>query len=160
MRFPSPNIAGPLFLGRLFRVVTGVSTLMLLPIMGFETIGGWGLAGLLFLGVSFIVSGVTGNLGCEVTALPNLVLPESRQVRCFCPLWTPSILTTQQLVMPGERYDILFTIPAGTNEMATVDYFDIRLAGILGMASTSIQSTSGDIIFQDDFESGDISAWS
>jgi FtsP/CotA-like multicopper oxidase with cupredoxin domain len=71
-----------------------------------------------------------------------------------------TVLSTQQLVAPGERYDILFTMPTETNEVATVDYLDIRMAGILGTASTSVQSTPGDIIFQDGFESGDTSAWS
>lgn len=79
----------PLFFGRLFRVVTGVVTLALIPIVGVETLVGWGLVGLLFLGGSFIVSGLTGNPGCEVTALPNLVLPVSKQIHCWCPLWTP-----------------------------------------------------------------------
>ena len=79
----------PLFFGRLFRVLTGVATLAAVPILGVETLSGWGLAGLLFLGVSFIVSGLTGNPGCEVTAIPNLLLPAAREIHCFCPLWTP-----------------------------------------------------------------------
>jgi FtsP/CotA-like multicopper oxidase with cupredoxin domain len=71
-----------------------------------------------------------------------------------------TVLTTQQLVVPGERYDLLLTMPSDTDETATVDYFDIRLAGVLGTASTSIRSTPSNVIFQDAFESGDTSRWS
>jgi FtsP/CotA-like multicopper oxidase with cupredoxin domain len=71
-----------------------------------------------------------------------------------------TILATQQLVTPGERYDILLTMPSDTSGAATVDYLDIRLNEILGTASTSLQSAPGTIIFQDGFESGDSSAWS
>ena len=85
----SQAMVPPLFFGRLFRVITGVATLVLIPIVGSETLGGWGVTGLVFLGVSFIVSGLTGNPGCEVTVLPNLVLPTNRQIHCWCPLWTP-----------------------------------------------------------------------
>jgi FtsP/CotA-like multicopper oxidase with cupredoxin domain len=63
-----------------------------------------------------------------------------------------TVLSSQQLVAPGERYDILFTMPAETNGVATVDYLDIRLTGVLGTASTSVQATPGGIIFQDGFE--------
>ena len=79
----------PLFLGRLFRVLTGVATLVAVPILGAETLSGWGLAGCLLLGGSFIVRGLTGNPGCEVTAIPNLLLPAAGKIHCFCPLWTP-----------------------------------------------------------------------
>jgi len=71
-----------------------------------------------------------------------------------------TVLSTQQLVAPGERYDILFTMPSAPNGVATVDYFDIRLTGILGTASTSIQSNASNSIFQDGFELGDASEWS
>lgn len=71
-----------------------------------------------------------------------------------------TVLATQQVVAPGERYDILFTMPSAANGVATVDYFDIRLTGILGTASTSIQATASNSIFHDGFESGDASEWS
>jgi FtsP/CotA-like multicopper oxidase with cupredoxin domain len=70
-----------------------------------------------------------------------------------------TLLTDTQWVTPGERYDILFTMPSETDDIATVDYYDIRRTGILGTASTSIQSTPGNMIFQDGFESGNTSAW-
>lgn len=73
----------PLFFGRLFRILTGIVTLALIPIIGPSTLGGWGIAGLLFLGLSFLIGGLAGNPGCEVTALPNLVLPSGKRVHCL-----------------------------------------------------------------------------
>ena len=73
------------------------------------------------------------------------------------PLVSP-LTTDQQLVAPGERYDLLLTVPAGTDELATVDYYDIRLANVLGTATTEVSSEVP--IFKDGFESGDTSMWS
>ena len=73
------------------------------------------------------------------------------------PLVTP-LTTAQQWVAPGERYDLLVTVPAGTSELATVDYYDIRMVNVLGTANTEISSEVP--IFEDGFESGDTSAWS
>lgn len=53
------------------------------------------------------------------------------------PLPNP-IRTTSQLIAPGERYDLLLTMPSSGTRTATVDYYDIRRGGILGSASTSI----------------------
>ena len=76
------------------------------------------------------------------------------------PLPAP-LVVTQHIVAPGERYDILFQMPPATDRMATVEYFDIRLIGVLGAVSTSIQGgDAGDGIFANGFESGDESAWS
>lgn len=55
------------------------------------------------------------------------------------PLWAPH-KATQQLVAPGERYDIYLTMTATADHVATVDYFDIRQQRILGQASTMIRS--------------------
>jgi FtsP/CotA-like multicopper oxidase with cupredoxin domain len=72
-----------------------------------------------------------------------------------------AIAKTELLVAPGERYDLLFQMPPASDQTATVEYFDIRLNGVLGMASTSIQGgEAGQTIFSDDFESGDLSVWS
>jgi FtsP/CotA-like multicopper oxidase with cupredoxin domain len=72
-----------------------------------------------------------------------------------------AIATTELLVAPGERYDILLQMPALTVQTATVDYYDIRLTGILGTASTSIVGgEDASEVFSDGFESGDLSAWS
>ena len=55
------------------------------------------------------------------------------------PLPTP-VTTNEQLVAPGERYDILFTMPAGANYSAMVEYLDIRLKRVLGPAPTRVQA--------------------
>ena len=73
------------------------------------------------------------------------------------PLVSP-LTTDQQWVAPGERYDLLLTMPAATDEIATVDYYDIRLVNVLGTATTTISSEES--IFEDGFESGDSTAWS
>lgn len=75
------------------------------------------------------------------------------------PLRSP-VSTDEQLVAPGERFDLLLTLPGGADSIATVDYFDVRLREILGTANTTVQATSGGVIFEDGFESGDTSAWS
>ena len=55
------------------------------------------------------------------------------------PLPSP-VHTTERLVAPGERYDILVHLPESGTWNADVDYFDIRLARVLGTARTSITS--------------------
>ena len=76
------------------------------------------------------------------------------------PLPSP-ITRTEQLIAPGERYDILFRMPAATARTATVEYFDIRMRTVLGTAETSITATTGgDTLFLDGFETGDTTAWS
>jgi FtsP/CotA-like multicopper oxidase with cupredoxin domain len=102
----------------------------------------------------------TNNMGYQ----PALVQLGGLQFQVIAsdgrPLPTP-IETTQQLVAPGERYDILFQMPPATNRTATVEYFDIRLNGVLGSVSTSVQGgEAGDGVFTDGFESGDLSVWS
>ncbi len=73
----------PLFFGRLSRVLAGVVTLGMIGVVGPSELGGWGTALLLFLGVSFLVGGLLGNPGCEITALPNLILPSDKKVHCL-----------------------------------------------------------------------------
>jgi len=53
------------------------------------------------------------------------------------PLPAP-VTTSQQLVAPGERYDLLLRLPMPGVWPAGVDYLDIRLNEILGRAATSI----------------------
>jgi hypothetical protein len=79
----------PLFFGRLMRIVTGLVALGVIPFVGTDQLGFWGVACLGFLGLSFLISGIMGNPGCELTALPNLALPTAKRVHCLCPLWTP-----------------------------------------------------------------------
>lgn len=73
----------PLFFGRLTRGLAGAATLYLaLRVARAEPVD-WPWAALLgFLGVSFLVGGWVGNPGCEITALPNLVLPADKRLHC------------------------------------------------------------------------------
>ena len=65
----------------------------------------------------------------------------------------PSILNvTELLVTAGERYDIILTIPAGFDGLATISYKDIRNRNILGTVQTKIKDTSSDLIFANGFE--------
>jgi FtsP/CotA-like multicopper oxidase with cupredoxin domain len=49
-----------------------------------------------------------------------------------------AITTDQQLVAPGERYDLLLRLPAAGTWDAQVHYHDVRLERTLGLATTSI----------------------
>jgi hypothetical protein len=73
----------PLFFGRVGRVLVGIGVLY----WGAEMWRGSGedtllAAGIILLGVSFLIGGVMGNPGCEITALPNLFLPAEKHVHC------------------------------------------------------------------------------
>ena len=73
------------------------------------------------------------------------------------PLPAPITGVTERLIAPGERYDLLFTMPLAANTTATVDYYNPRITSVLGTATTTIQETG---LFQDGFDSGDTSKWS
>ncbi len=79
----SPVSMKPLKIGRIARVVFGVFTLLLIWMIGTESLGLWGTIGLAFLGISFLAGGLMGNPGCELTALPNLVLPGAMRIHCL-----------------------------------------------------------------------------
>jgi len=70
----------PLLFGRLSRVAFGVVTLAVAVAFGSGGLGGFGFAAVVFLGLSFLVGGLTGNPGCELSSLPNLVLPSEKRV--------------------------------------------------------------------------------
>ncbi len=70
----------PLPVGRALRILSGVATLAVAFAIGPLELGG---ILLMVLAVSFIVGGISGNPGCEVTALPNLVLPKKNRAHCF-----------------------------------------------------------------------------
>ena len=53
------------------------------------------------------------------------------------PLAAP-VSTTEQLVCAGERYDLLLTMPSTGQYTATVDYYDIRRASLIGTVATTI----------------------
>ena len=73
----------PLFFGRLSRVVVGVAALTAVPFVGFDGFEILGAAALALLGISFLVGGLMANPGCEVTALPNLVLRSEKRLHCI-----------------------------------------------------------------------------
>ena len=72
----------PLLLGRLSRVLFGLGTFAVIVFVGPEELSLWGTLALGLLGVSFLVGGLVGNPGCEITALPNLFLSKEKRVHC------------------------------------------------------------------------------
>ena len=76
----NPGKLPPLWFGRLSRVVFGVATLVGAVALSSGGLGSIPLIGLVFLGLSFLVGGLMGNPGCELSALPNLVLPSDKRV--------------------------------------------------------------------------------
>jgi hypothetical protein len=81
----------PLFYGRLGRILLGAACLGLAA-FGFITHPEYSIgvrALLLFFGISFVIGGVQAIPGCEITAIPNLFVPRSRQLTCWCPLFSP-----------------------------------------------------------------------
>jgi hypothetical protein len=73
----------PLLFGRAGRVLVGIGVLY----WGAEMWRGPGddtllAACIILLGVSFVIGGVMGNPGCEITALPNLFLPADKNLHC------------------------------------------------------------------------------
>ena len=81
----------PLFFGRLGRILLGAVCLGLAA-FGFVTHPEYSVGArvlLLFFGISFVIGGVRAIPGCEITAIPNLFVPSSRQLTCWCPLFSP-----------------------------------------------------------------------
>jgi FtsP/CotA-like multicopper oxidase with cupredoxin domain len=68
-----------------------------------------------------------GGLEFEVIASDGRPLPEPLSMN-------------EHLVAPGERYDIMFTMPPEADYGAMVEYLDIRLRKVLGHASTRIEA--------------------
>ena len=62
-----------------------------------------------------------------------------------------TLTTTELLLGPAERYDLIVTLPIGYNGAATVDYHDIRLKGILSTVTTTVTGID-DQLFIDGFE--------
>ena len=70
---------GPLFFGRLLRILSG---LVLLAWLVISPPSGFLLRGVLaFLGLSLVVGGIVAYPGREIWALPNLLL--RRRMQCF-----------------------------------------------------------------------------
>lgn len=72
----------PLFFGRTARIFVGIGSFLAIWIIGPQQLTLFGTLALVFLGISFVVGGITGNPGCEITAIPNLFLPEKKQLHC------------------------------------------------------------------------------
>jgi hypothetical protein len=71
----------PLAFGRAARIVFGLGSLVGAAFVPWGEAGG--IAGglvLVFFGLSFLAGGLMANPGCEVTALPNLVLPAEKRM--------------------------------------------------------------------------------
>ena len=71
----------PLAFGRAARVVFGLAALVGAAFVPWDE--GGGMAGglvLIFFGLSFLAGGLMANPGCEVTALPNLLLPAEKRI--------------------------------------------------------------------------------
>ena len=73
----------PLLVGRISRIVFGIGTFVLIWIIGVDSLGTFGTGALVFLGASFVIGGLMGNPGCEITAIPNLFRPRGKRVHCL-----------------------------------------------------------------------------
>ena len=70
----------PLMFGRVSRVLFGLGTFVLIRVIGVRTLTLIGTGALAFLGASFLIGGVIGNPGCELTAIPNLFLSKENRI--------------------------------------------------------------------------------
>ena len=70
----------PLLFGRVTRVLFGVGTFVLIWAAGVHTLTVIGTGALAFLGASFLIGGLVGNPGCELTAIPNLFRSKENQI--------------------------------------------------------------------------------
>ncbi len=73
----------PLVIGRVTRLLFGVGMLALVAVIGTSTLSIWGTFALIALGLSFLVGGIVGNPGCELTAIPNLILSKKKKAHCL-----------------------------------------------------------------------------
>lgn len=67
----------PLPIGRISRILFGIATFIIVGVAGVELFGTVGSVLLVGLGVSFVIGGLFAIPGCEITAIPNLLLPKS-----------------------------------------------------------------------------------
>jgi len=72
----SSNLLRPLILGRSTRVVFGAAVIATTLVTGVLHISMLGFLALMALGLSFLIGGLLAIPGCELSALPNLMLPE------------------------------------------------------------------------------------
>jgi hypothetical protein len=78
----NPSKLKPLFFGRLTRIIFGIAILGIFAVLGVGKIGVIGTAIIIFLGVSFLLGGLMGNPGCEITAFPNLFRAREKRLHC------------------------------------------------------------------------------
>ena len=67
----------PLPIGRISRILFGITTFVIIGLLGVDTLGFLGVAAIGALGLSFVIGGIFAIPGCEITAIPNLLLPRS-----------------------------------------------------------------------------------
>jgi len=72
-----------MMIGRVSRIVFGAGTFALIWIVGVDVLGAIGTGALVFLGLSFVIGGLMGNPGCEITAIPNLLRPVKKRSHCL-----------------------------------------------------------------------------
>ena len=70
------NLHRPLAIGRATRLLFGVALILVALMTGVGTISLLGFLALLILGLSFLIGGLLAIPGCELSALPNLMLPK------------------------------------------------------------------------------------
>jgi hypothetical protein len=74
----------PLFFDRLLRVPAGLACFPAIPFVPVFEHAWLRILALALAGLTFVVAGIRAKPGCEITALPNLVLPAHRQLSCWC----------------------------------------------------------------------------
>jgi hypothetical protein len=72
----SSNLLRPMTIGRTKRVVFGAAVILAALVSRVSEISLLGFIALMALGLSFLVGGLLAIPGCELSALPNLILPE------------------------------------------------------------------------------------
>ena len=70
------NLLRPLTIGRTTRVLFGAAVILLALFTGVLQVSVWGFLALMALGSSFLIGGFSAIPGCELSALPNLMLPK------------------------------------------------------------------------------------
>jgi hypothetical protein len=72
----SSNLLRPLIIGRTTRIVFGAAVILVALVTGVLQISVLGFLALMALGLSFVFGGLMAIPGCELSALPNLMLPK------------------------------------------------------------------------------------
>lgn len=70
------NLLRPLIVGRTTRVVFGATVIFVTFVTGVLHMSVVAFLALMALGLSFLIGGLLAIPGCELSALPNLMLPK------------------------------------------------------------------------------------